>query len=94
MADSEVDYQAIVTEKEAELQTLRDEFEEFQEMSKSLEAEMDLELEMNINRNLELQQDNSKLKSKIEKVQKEYKEKIKETVEANNRLYETNEAKD
>ncbi|CAG9323342.1 NDE1 [Blepharisma stoltei] len=72
--------------KEQELFQLKNDFSEYQEMSKTLEEEIERELEIQIKLNSELSKENEALKDALDKLKTEQYEKIKEIEKNNNKL--------
>mmetsp|Transcript_11957 Transcript_11957/g.22895 ORF Transcript_11957/g.22895 Transcript_11957/m.22895 type:complete len:92 (-) Transcript_11957:751-1026(-) len=62
----EAGLRALLAQRSDELNTLRIEFEEYQDMSKALEAEMELELEMSSKRTTELETENDNMRTQLE----------------------------
>lgn len=79
-------------EKDLEINKLREEFEDFQEMSKSIEAELENELEQEQQKNKKLQRQNDQLKEQLDSFKLQQITKCKELESLNNKLTSSNSA--
>lgn len=59
------DYKSLLEFKEIELDSLRQEFDEYQETTRILESELESELEKLMTKNIELENENHELKQQI-----------------------------